>query len=101
MRITFSGVNPTDWKRRTSDQPVAGGQIPNQDGSGTIDAVGQGVASTLLGERVWIWEAAWKRPFGTAAEYTVVPWARPCRSAPSSFDWAQRSASPSCPRTGA
>ena len=27
----------------------------------------------LVGERVWIWEAAYQRPFGTAAEYTVVP----------------------------
>ena len=27
----------------------------------------------LVGERVWIWEAAYQRRFGTAAEYTVVP----------------------------
>jgi NADPH2:quinone reductase len=27
----------------------------------------------LVGERVWIWEAAHQRPYGTAAEYTVVP----------------------------
>ena len=27
----------------------------------------------LVGERVWIWEAAWERPWGTAAEHTVVP----------------------------
>ena len=27
----------------------------------------------LVGERVWIWEAAYQRPDGTAAEYTVVP----------------------------
>jgi NADPH:quinone reductase len=31
------------------------------------------VDPVLLGERVWIWEAAYERPFGTAAEYTVVP----------------------------
>jgi NADPH:quinone reductase len=73
VRIAFSGVNPTDWKRRTSDQPVAGSQTPNQDGSGTIDAVGHGVDPARLGEGVWIWEAAWGRAFGTAAEYTVVP----------------------------
>ena len=68
VRITVSGVNPTDWKRRTNDQPVADGQTPNQDGSGTIEAVGQGAGPALLGERVWIWEAAWRCPFGTAAE---------------------------------
>jgi NADPH2:quinone reductase len=73
VRVAFSGVNPTDWKSRTRTQPGPEGQIPNQDGSGTVDAVGQGVDPVLTGERVWIWEAAWQRPGGTAAEYTVVP----------------------------
>jgi NADPH:quinone reductase len=73
VRVAFSGVNPTDWKSRTNNQPGPDGQIPNQDGAGTVDAVGQGVDPVLIGERVWIWEAAWQRPFGTAAEYTVVP----------------------------
>jgi NADPH2:quinone reductase len=73
VRVAFSGVNPTDWKSRTNADPGPDGKIPNQDGSGTIDAVGQGVDPVLLGERVWIWEAAYQRPFGTAAEYTVVP----------------------------
>ncbi|HEY0508645.1 MAG TPA: NADPH:quinone reductase, partial [Blastococcus sp.] len=73
VRVAYSGVNPTDWKSRTNAQPGPGGQIPNQDGSGTVEAVGQGVDPVLVGERVWIWEAAWQRPFGTAAEYTVVP----------------------------
>jgi NADPH2:quinone reductase len=73
VRVAFSGVNPTDWKSRRGTQPGPDGQIPNQDGSGTVEAVGQGVDPVLVGERVWIWEAAWKRRFGTAAEYTVVP----------------------------
>jgi NADPH2:quinone reductase len=73
VRVAFSGVNPTDWKSRTNNQPGPDGQIPNQDGSGTIEAVGQGVDPVLVGERVWIWEAAWQRPYGTAAEHTVVP----------------------------
>jgi NADPH2:quinone reductase len=73
VRVAFSGVNPTDWKSRSTTQPAAGWQIPGQDGSGTIDAVGQGVDPVLVGERVWIWEAAYQRPYGTAAEYTVVP----------------------------
>jgi NADPH2:quinone reductase len=47
--------------------------VPDQDGSGTVDAVGEGVDPVLVGERVWVWEAAWERPHGTAAEYTVVP----------------------------
>lgn len=73
VRVAFSGVNPTDWKSRSRTPPGPGGQIPNQDGAGTVDAVGQGVDPVLVGARVWIWEAAWQRPFGTAAEYTVVP----------------------------
>ncbi|GAA4744230.1 NADPH:quinone reductase [Modestobacter marinus] len=73
VRLAFSGVNPTDWKTRSTAEPGPGGQVPNQDGAGTIDAVGEGVAPVLVGERVWVWEAAWQRPHGTAAEYTVVP----------------------------
>jgi NADPH2:quinone reductase len=73
VRVAFSGVNPTDWKSRSSTPPGPEGKIPNQDGSGTVDAVGRGVDPVLVGERVWIWEAAHQRPFGTAAEYTVVP----------------------------
>jgi NADPH:quinone reductase len=73
VRVAFSGVNPTDWKSRTNADPGPDGKVPNQDGSGTVDAVGQGVDPVLIGERVWIWEAAYGRAWGTAAEYTVVP----------------------------
>ncbi|MGY1814762.1 NADPH:quinone reductase [Blastococcus sp. SYSU D00820] len=73
VRLALSGVNPTDWKSRSGTEPGPAGQVPGQDGAGTVEAVGQGVDPVLVGERVWIWEAAWKRPHGTAAEYTVVP----------------------------
>src|SRR5215218_6800358 len=73
VRVAFSGVNPTDWKSRTNADPGPDGKTPNQDGSGVVDAVGEGVDPVLVGERVWIWEAAYQRPYGTAAEYTVVP----------------------------
>ncbi|MDT0276461.1 NADPH:quinone reductase [Blastococcus goldschmidtiae] len=73
VRVAYSGVNPTDWKSRNAAQPGADGQVPNQDGSGTVEAVGRGVDPVLIGERVWIWEAAWQRRWGTAAEDTVVP----------------------------
>jgi NADPH:quinone reductase len=73
VRVAFSGVNPTDWKSRSGTAPGPAGQIPNQDGAGTVDAVGEGVDPVLVGERVWLWEAAWQRSWGTAAEYTVVP----------------------------
>ena len=76
MRIHRSGVNPTDWKSRRGGQPgspVDPHQVPNQDGSGVVDAVGPGVEAALLGLRVWVWEAAYQRPEGTAQEYALVP----------------------------
>jgi NADPH2:quinone reductase len=72
VKVAVSGVNPTDWKARAAT-PVHGFQVPDQDGAGVIEAVGTGVDDVLVGERVWIWESAWRRPWGTAAEYTVVP----------------------------
>ncbi|MET8250334.1 NADPH:quinone reductase [Micromonospora sp. NPDC005197] len=72
VRLAVSGVNPTDWKSRRAFPPD-GWQIPGQDGAGVVEAVGEGVDRELIGERVWIWEAAWQRPWGTAAEYTLVP----------------------------
>jgi NADPH:quinone reductase len=77
VRIHRSGVNPTDWKTRRGAEagtPVDPPQVPNQDGSGVVDAVGAGVEVALRGLRVWIWEAAHQRPAGgTAQEYAVVP----------------------------
>ena len=73
VRVGVSGVNPTDWKSRRNNPIAAGFQIPNQDGSGVVDAVGNGVDPAVLGQRVWLWESAYRRPWGTAAEYTVVP----------------------------
>jgi NADPH2:quinone reductase len=77
VRVRVSGVNPTDWKARRGGG--GGGQlpfpelVPNQDGAGTIDAVGEGVDASRVGERVWLWEAAWQRADGTAQEYVVLP----------------------------
>jgi NADPH2:quinone reductase len=90
VRVAVSGVNPTDWKTRQGDgsgtAPPYGWQVPNQDGAGVIERVGTGVAADLIGERVWIWEAAWRRPWGTAAEYTTVPVRQVVRLGPASFD---------------
>jgi NADPH2:quinone reductase len=38
-----------------------------------IDQVGPDVPLGRIGERVWIWNAAWMRPFGTAAQCVVLP----------------------------
>jgi NADPH2:quinone reductase len=79
VRLGLAGVNPTDWKTRSKTDPDPGGQVPGQDGAGTVDAVGAGVDPARVGERVWVWEAAWGRPHGTAAEATVVPAAQAVR----------------------
>jgi NADPH2:quinone reductase len=77
VRVRFSGVNPTDWKARRGSGPGRSAafpeQVPNQDGAGTIDAVGPGVDSSRIGQRVWLWEAAWQRAGGTAQEHVVLP----------------------------
>jgi NADPH2:quinone reductase len=75
VQIEASGVNPTDWKSRSGMTPRAmdGFQVPHHDGAGVIDAVGPGVDPGRVGERVWLWLAAAGRPWGTAAEYSVVP----------------------------
>jgi NADPH2:quinone reductase len=75
VRVRVSGVNPTDYKSRSgATGPLrADFQIPNQDGAGVIEAVGEGVDGGRVGERVWLYFAAFKRPWGTAAQYTVIP----------------------------
>jgi NADPH2:quinone reductase len=77
VRLRVAGVNPTDWKSRAGGSASVGlsgdFQVPGQDGAGEIDAVGDGVEEARIGERVWVWLAAWQRPWGTAAQYTVVP----------------------------
>lgn len=70
VKVAASRVNPTDWKVRQDRTPVppypTGGQVPNQDGAGTVDAIGDGVAGLRPGDRVWLWDAAWRRSEGTA-----------------------------------
>ena len=75
VKVAYSGINPTDWKSRSGStaRPGSGIQIPHHDGAGVIDAVGEGVAADRIGQRVWLYLAAAGRPWGTAAEWTVVP----------------------------
>lgn len=76
LLIHRSGVNPTDWKsRRGSEpgQPIDPPQVPHHDGSGVVEAVGEGVDASLIGQRMWTWEAAYQRPEGTAQRQAIVP----------------------------
>lgn len=76
IRVAASGINPGDVKKR--EDAFGYGMpfpriIPHSDGAGTVDAVGPGVATEWVGRRVWCFGAQTYRPFGTAADYTVVP----------------------------
>lgn len=76
VRVRVSGVNPTDWKARAGSGPgkaLAQPVVPDQDGAGDVEAVGAGVEDLAVGQRVWIWEATWQRPEGTAQEQVVLP----------------------------
>lgn len=76
VRMHRAGVNPTDWKSRRGVRAglaVEPAQVPGQDGAGVVEAVGPGVAEALVGLRVWVWEAAFQRPQGTAQERALIP----------------------------
>ena len=76
VKVSWSGVNPSDVKSRagvrTKTLPFPR-IVPHSDGAGVIDQVGDGVDPGRIGEHVWVWNAAWARAYGTAAEYVVLP----------------------------
>lgn len=76
VRIVLSAVNPTDTGTRAGrgvPDGVAPPRVPNQDGAGVIDALGEGVHDLEPGDRVWVWDAGFGRANGTAQEFVVLP----------------------------
>jgi NADPH:quinone reductase len=76
IRIAASGINPGDIKKRQDafGYGMAYARvIPHSDGAGQVDETGGGVPPEWLGQSVWCYGAQSYRPFGTAAEFTVVP----------------------------
>jgi NADPH2:quinone reductase len=73
--VKASGVNPSDVKQRAGARGpmTVARQIPHSDGAGVIKAVGEGVDPSRIGERVWLFNAAFKRAHGTCAEVCVLP----------------------------
>ena len=75
ISVKTSGVNPSDVKTRAG----ARGElqfsrvIPHSDGAGIIIDVGKNVNPNRVGEKVWIWNAAFGRPNGTCAELIALP----------------------------
>ena len=92
VRLQVAAVNPTDWKSRAHVAPMDFAlQVPGQDGAGVIEAVGPGVDIGRIGERVWVYHAAFGRQYGTAAQFTVVP-ARQAVPIPDGIDIDQAAA---------
>jgi NADPH:quinone reductase len=75
VKLLASGVNPSDVKNRAGiTRKIAFPRvIPHSDGAGEIEAVGDGVPAARVGQRVWVWNGQWRRPFGTAAQSIVLP----------------------------
>jgi NADPH2:quinone reductase len=76
VRIVLSAVNPTDTGTRAGrgvPDGVAPPRVPNQDGAGVVDSLGEGVQGLEPGDRVWVWDAGYGRADGTAQEYVVLP----------------------------
>jgi len=75
VRVKTSAINPSDVKKRAGSFMNLlddGYVIPNSDGAGIIEAVGDGVHKSRLGERVWLYQAQFGRRFGTAADYVAI-----------------------------
>ena len=76
IAVSVSGLSPGDVKKRSGWQGSVMSfprVIPHSDGAGVIDAVGPGVDRVLVGRAAWCYGAQSYRPYGTAAEFVVVP----------------------------
>ena len=75
IRLEASGVNPADVGRRAGSYRAmeCPRVIPNSDGAGFIEQVGDGVTRLGIGQRVWLFNGQRNgRAFGTAAEYIAL-----------------------------
>jgi len=75
IRLEASGVNPADVGRRAGNYRAMefSRVIPNSDGAGVIDQLGDGVTQFSVGQRVWLFNGQRNgRAFGTAAEYITL-----------------------------
>ena len=74
VKLVASGINPSDCnRRRGAGYPMEYPRvIPNSDGAGVVDQVGDRVPREWLGRRVWLYNGQRGRAFGTAAEYIAL-----------------------------
>ncbi len=67
VSLERAGVNPTDWKFRAGMMSGYDEVVPGQDGAGVVEAVGAGVDSVGVGDRVWLVLAQHGRAYGPVA----------------------------------
>jgi len=76
VKIQYAGINPGEISKRrgnpNSQMPYET-VIPHSDGYGKIVNAGSEITNELIGKAVAVFGAQSYRPFGTAAEFTVVP----------------------------
>lgn len=80
VRVAAAGVNYIDVYRRAGKYPVEIPGIPGAEASGTVSAIGAGVTSVAVGDRV-----AFPDNNGGYAEYVIAP-ASKCLPVPDGMD---------------
>src|SRR5258705_4591623 len=89
VRLRASAINPSDYKKRAANAPLEFPRIvPHSDGAGVVEAFGAGVSDFKVGDRVWTFNAQYKRAMGTAAQYIALP-AALVRPLPSNASFVQ------------
>ena len=80
VRVAAAGINYIDVYRRAGKYPVELPGIPGAEASGTVAAIGAGVSSVAVGDRV-----AFPDNTGGYAEYVIAPAAK-CLPVPDGID---------------
>lgn len=90
VRLHASGIDPSDYKRRgnTKQKIEFPRVIPHSDGAGIVAGLGAGVTGFKPGDRVFVFNGQWQRPFGTAAEFIALP-AFQVRPLPAALSFAE------------
>jgi NADPH2:quinone reductase len=89
VRLRASSISPSDYKKRAANAPLEFPRIiPHSDGAGVVEALGAGVSVFKVGDRVWTFNAQFKRAMGTAAQYIALP-AALVRSLPSNASFVE------------
>ncbi|MDQ2836401.1 MAG: quinone oxidoreductase [Actinomycetota bacterium] len=68
VRVAAAGVNFIDNYQRSGMYPIQTPYVMGSEGAGTVEAVGEGVRESKVGDRV-----AWSQTLGSASELALIP----------------------------